>query len=347
MSKKVIFGYLLVALLAFYFGTESDFSVQEITAQYKLAKQQSKIKARQATKAESATESEQSEHSETSTVGKYKNEQRFYSKYLKAELVIPPGVFMPGEAEHKVLPLLSKHADMFKGKRVMEIGTGSGPISLFAAMNGAAKVVSTDISPEAIAAITANAERLGVSDIIDARLVSLDDMGAYSVIGEDEQFDIIISNPPYALDLDAPTNTAATDNGELGFSIVRGFEQHLAPGGISLLFYDSLFYHQVMMKFARYEGYAVNSHSPKGLYTWAAETLFNSYLRRLLEKENMDVDSFRFVRDEDGLLWHHTWNQCLNPEYLDYSPLLPDTGDDDYWPGWMAITRNPEPAAAG
>jgi predicted nicotinamide N-methyase len=78
---------------------------------------------------------------------------------------------MPGEAEAKVLPLMSAHADIFKGKTVLEIGAGSGPISIYAAKLGATKVVSTDISSEAVGAIQANAERLGVGDIVEARLV--------------------------------------------------------------------------------------------------------------------------------------------------------------------------------
>ena len=76
-------------------------------------------------------------------------------------------------------------------------------------------------------------------------------MSAYSVIGPKEAFDIIISNPPYALDFEAEGNTPAIDRGDLGFSIVRGFKDHLADGGISMLFYRTAFYHHVMIEFAR------------------------------------------------------------------------------------------------
>jgi predicted RNA methylase len=244
---------------------------------------------------------------------------------------------MPGEAEAKVLPLMKAYGDLFKGKTVLEIGTGSGPISLYAAKLGATKVVSTDINPDAVAAITANAERQGVSDIVEARLVPLDDMSAYSVIQSDEVFDIIISNPPYALDLDAPVNTAATDTGELGFSIVQGFKDHLKPDGTALLYYDSLFYHQVMAKYAKYAGYEVINHNPIGMYTWEAETLFNNYLERLLVKEGMEPDAIRFKRDTDGLNWVFMRNQCLDTDWIGYPNLIPESEHRNYYPGWMNI----------
>jgi 16S rRNA G1207 methylase RsmC len=341
MNIKNLLAYALVALLAFLIGSESNFSLKKVVT-----------KMRPADVAEDGswggrtdrkileTEEGEAQYSETATVGKYTNTKTVRSAIIGGDLIIPPGVFMPGEAEAKVLPLMQAHPELFKGKTVLEIGAGSGPISIFAAKLGATKVVSTDINPDAVAAIEANADSLGVGDIVEARLVSLDDMSAYAVIQPGEKFDIIISNPPYALDLDAPVNTAATDTGELGFSIVRGFEEHLNPDGMALLYYDSLFYHQVMKKYARYEGYSVISHNPIGLYTWAAETLFNSYLRRLLEKENMPADTISFKRDKDGLTWMYLRNQCLDPDWAGYQKLFPASDDNEYYPGWMTITSS-------
>ena len=108
-----------------------------------------------------------------------------------------------------------------------------------------------------------------------------------------------------------------------------------------MLFYDSLFYHQVMKKYARYAGYTVISHNPIGLYTWAAETLFNSYLQRLLEKENLPLDAISFVRDQDGLNWYYLRNQGLDPEWTGYPKLIPESEDNSYYPGWMTIRHSP------
>jgi len=346
MNYKKLFGYALVALIAFGLGTQSKnplgkiaTKMEPITARFRPADvAEDDVWGPRTDKVFLDTETGEATYSETASVGKFKDTKTFKSAFFEEELVIPPGVFMPGEAEAKVLPLMEAYKELFKGKTVLEIGAGSGPISLYAAKLGATKVVSTDINPDAVAAIAANAASQGVGDIVEARLVPLDDMSAYSVIRPDEVFDIIISNPPYALDLDAPVNTAATDTGELGFSIVEGFKQHLQPDGIALLYYDSLFYHQVIAKFARYAGYEVVNHNPIGMYTWEAETLFNNYLERLLLKEGMAPDMIRFKRDTDGLDWVYLRNQCLDTDWIGYAKLIPESDHREYYPGWMKIS---------
>ncbi len=222
----------------------------------------------------------------------------FESRWLTEKLLMMPGTFPPHEAEGYVLPFMADHVQLFEGKRVLEIGTGSGIISLYAAQLGAASVISTDINPRAIESVKLNAERMGLGAVIDARLVPPSDLSAYSVIGDSEQFDTIISNPPYALDLDANRNTELVDKGELGPSIVRGLDRHLAPGGVAALFYNTLFYHGLMVKFARYSGWHVRTHAAQGLSPWALEALFNMYLQRFLEHERLPPDAFRFYQEE-------------------------------------------------
>jgi len=266
------------------------------------------------------------------------------SEYIPEGITVMPGVFKPNEAIMVVLPFM-KHLgeDFFKGKDVMEIGTGSGVISLYSSRLGARSVVSTDINPAAIASITKNAEDLGYSDVIEPRLVPLTDMSAYSVIGDDETFDIIISNPPFALDLDAEKNDALTDRGDLGFTIVRGLEKHLRPGGKVVMLYGSNFYHNVMVKFARHEGYEVRHHNPVRTYPWAAETLYNSYLKRLLKAENMDPKAFYFDRKKDeGLKEMFLANYYLPASRIDYKPLLPGSRPWRYYEGMMVIERPDE-----
>ncbi len=222
----------------------------------------------------------------------------YASPHLGTSITLLPGVFPPQEAEGYVLPFMTDHKELFAGKRVYEIGTGSGLISLYAAQLGAAKVVCTDISPIAIECVRRNAERLGVTDRVEARLVPASDMSAYSVLRPGEVFDTIISNPPYSLDLDASHNTALVDNGDLGFSIVRGLPRHLAKDGTVALFYATLFFHDVMEKFAVHCGYEVRGHTAMGMAPWELEPLFNMYLRRLLVSEGLPPDAFRFYKDQ-------------------------------------------------
>ena len=216
--------------------------------------------------------------------------------HLGHEITVLPGVKSSAESSLRFLPLMEENADLFRGKSVLDIGVGSGIISLYAALLGAERVVSTDVNPAALEATRLNAAEIGVADLIETRLVSGNDVSAYSVIQPGERFDFILSNPPYTLDLDAAAtaNPAVYDRGDLGFSIVRGLENHLAPGGIAILLYAPIFYHNAMVKFARYSGYEVRHHNPIHLDAMEARILFNSYLARLLEHEGIEPDAFRF-----------------------------------------------------
>jgi methylase of polypeptide subunit release factors len=257
------------------------------------------------------------EYTDRKLLDKLKGPAReFPSRILTgSKVLVLPEVFAPLEAEAMVLPFMQENAALFKGKSVLEIGTGTGIISVYAATLGARKVVSTDISEIALTNANENAKRFGVDAVMETRLVPQTDISAYSVIGPDEKFDIIISNPPYALDLEADENTAVTDRGDLGFSIVRGLETHLEPGGKALLLYGSLFYHHVMVKFARHTGYEVRHHVPGVLSHLEAETLFNAYLARLLKHENIDPNAMRFNYQEDkGLKRVHVrWPKTETP----------------------------------
>jgi ribosomal protein L11 methyltransferase len=60
------------------------------------------------------------------------------------------------------------------GDRVLDVGTGSGILSLAALKLGAAQVVALDVSTVAVAATRANAATNGVDDKIDVRLATLE-----------------------------------------------------------------------------------------------------------------------------------------------------------------------------
>ncbi len=260
--------------------------------------------------------------------------QPYASATLGAELTLLPGVFPPQEAEQYVLPFMTEHKHLFAGKRVYEIGTGSGLISLYAARLGASHVICTDISDTAIACVRLNAEKLGVANVIDARLVPASDMSAYSVLRAGETFDTLISNPPYSLDLDAAHNTALVDNGDLGFSIIRGLDKHLAKDGVAALFYATLFYHGAMEKFARWSGFEVRAHAAMGMSPWELEPLFNTYLTRLLAQEKVPQDAFRFYKEE---LPYGVVVDNRGPSAL-VGPPVP-VASAKTWRGFLTITR--------
>ena len=113
-----------------------------------------------------------------------------------SEITIFESVFWRPE-DTSSLRTLIRDTPLAEEKTILEIGTGSGLISLCCLKAGARRVVATDVNPSAVANALYNARAMGFSDRIDVRLVPLDNAGAYSVIAPSERFDLIISNPPW------------------------------------------------------------------------------------------------------------------------------------------------------
>jgi methylase of polypeptide subunit release factors len=136
---------------------------------------------------------------------------------------------------------LIRETSLVKGKTVLEIGTGTGLLALCCLEAQAAKVVATDVNPAAIGNAAYNAQILGFTGRLDLRLVPLDDAGAYSVIGESEKFDLIISNPPWEDAEPATIDKYAYYDPGFGLlrSLLRDLKAHLRPGGKALLAYGS------------------------------------------------------------------------------------------------------------
>lgn len=123
-----------------------------------------------------------------------------------------------------------RHLDVKAGERMLEIGAGLGLAAVLAARAGA-HVVATDVVPQAVASVRANAALNGV--VVDARLGD----GYAPVRGE--RFDLVCSNPPQMPTppgADRDDAQAAADNGgpdgwALLDRIIAGAPEHLAPRG--------------------------------------------------------------------------------------------------------------------
>jgi methylase of polypeptide subunit release factors len=120
-----------------------------------------------------------------------------------------------------------------KGKTVLDLGAGTGVLALIALKSGATKAIATDINPNAVANAIHNAELLGLENQMDVRLVSMDNPGAYSVMGKNEKFDLIISNPPQRKHEPKTIYEYSYKDLNLSFlrSIIEGLRDHLTPDG--------------------------------------------------------------------------------------------------------------------
>jgi SAM-dependent methyltransferase len=81
------------------------------------------------------------------------------------EVVVDPGVFVPSSTSK----VLAEALRVDPGDVVVDAGCGCGVLSLVAAKLGAAAVIGTDFSVAAVNCSTANAERLGLADIVEFR----------------------------------------------------------------------------------------------------------------------------------------------------------------------------------
>lgn len=103
------------------------------------------------------------------------------------------------ETEHLVEKAMALAAE-FARPRIVDVGTGSGAIAVaLAHALPFAQITSTDISTAALAVAKDNAARNGVADRM--RFLEGDLLGPV----KGEQFDIVVSNPPYVPESDRNT----------------------------------------------------------------------------------------------------------------------------------------------
>ncbi|MBC8354963.1 MAG: class I SAM-dependent methyltransferase [Planctomycetes bacterium] len=134
---------------------------------------------------------------------------------------------------------LIETTDLVRNKSVLEIGTGSGLVSLCSLRAGAASVIATDVNQNAIENARYNANALDLGDRFETRLVSVHSAGAFSTLIPTETFDIILSNPPWenAQPRSIDEYALYDRDFELLRSILLGVRTHLKPGGRLLLAY--------------------------------------------------------------------------------------------------------------
>lgn len=149
------------------------------------------------------------------------------------------------ETETLVEASLARLTDNEGAYRILDVGTGSGVIALSLAQERPqASVTATDISSAALQIARENAEQLRVSE----RLRFLE--GSLFEPLEGEQFDLIVSNPPYLARSSSQALPPELDHepevalfgGIDGYEVLRPFAAgvfgHLAPGASVLVEID-------------------------------------------------------------------------------------------------------------
>jgi release factor glutamine methyltransferase len=108
-------------------------------------------------------------------------------RYLGKIFLVYPNTFWPFKDSQ---PLV-QNFQIKDGESVLDVGTGSGVIAVFACYRGAARVVAVDINPSAIKSAKYNAKLHGFDKSIEIRRSNLFDRI------KPEKFDVITANLPF------------------------------------------------------------------------------------------------------------------------------------------------------
>ncbi len=123
-------------------------------------------------------------------------------------LQMDPGLaFGTGNHETTQLSMMGLEQSLVRPCRVVDVGTGSGILAIAAAKLGAAEVLGTDISSEAMDAATTNLQLNGLTNVKLQHTSLLADVSG--------QFDIIVANIL----------------AEILLQLISQLQSHLAPGG--------------------------------------------------------------------------------------------------------------------
>ncbi len=95
----------------------------------------------------------------------------------------PGATFGLGDHPTTVLTLRALRSVLWHGASVLDVGCGSGVLSVAAARLGASTCDAVDISPAAVPVATANAAANGVGELVHASTATLDELpGPYDVV---------------------------------------------------------------------------------------------------------------------------------------------------------------------
>jgi release factor glutamine methyltransferase len=155
-------------------------------------------------------------------------------------LLVRPGVFVPRPETEILVEHALAAIEHLAEPLVVDVGTGTGAIALaIADEHPGARVIATDVAPEAVDLATENARRLGLAvsvapgDLFDG--VDPDLRGAV---------DLVVSNPPYVepheldglpADVRADPEIALAGGMEFARRLLDGAVGWLRPGGVVAL----------------------------------------------------------------------------------------------------------------
>ena len=154
---------------------------------------------------------------------------------LSETITVLPHVYIP--SDQSVITMFTDKRAEIAGKRVLDMGTGTGVLALLAARLGASEVTASDNNANAVENARLNVTRFGMEDVVRVRGPSELFEG---LVGE--AFDVILFNAPWVLGKAATLYDRAIY--DEGYALIRRFfasvGDHLAADGRVLLQYSNI-----------------------------------------------------------------------------------------------------------
>ncbi|MFI5362070.1 MAG: methyltransferase [Elusimicrobiota bacterium] len=181
------------------------------------------------------------------------HEREYAVEVMGRTMVVHPQVVSP---KYSFAPqFMIKHWDVKPGMTVLDMGTGSGILALFAADRGASRVLALDLNPFAVDVARRNMALNGVDSIVEVRASDL-----FSAAGA-ETFDRVIFNVPFFNKKADPTVPLTLGVYDEGYQTARKFlteaHTHLRPNGKVLLGYSRKDETPFMERIIRETGYRI------------------------------------------------------------------------------------------
>lgn len=156
-----------------------------------------------------------------------------------------PGVFSPKYFHDTAF--FAENLPVKEGDEMLEIGPGTGVISVNAALQGAKRVVAVDINPQAVKNTQAN---IGLHHMEQRVSVLYGDL--YEPLKSTDRFDLIFWNTPFAYVEEQHLSDLERSVSDPGYRATKRFidgaGRHLKPGGRLFIGFSSTLGHMQLLK---------------------------------------------------------------------------------------------------
>lgn len=151
-----------------------------------------------------------------------------------------PDRFRPSDYSAALVQCLVQDSGFAKGRRVLDVGCGSGVLLAAAGAAGAARLTGVDIEADAVAATRSLLDQHGYAALGDIHRGAL-----FSPLGQ-RQFDLVLANLPHfpmepavVEDRLATWSAGGADGRALLDRFLDGLTPHLAPSGRALVMHNA------------------------------------------------------------------------------------------------------------